>query len=165
MDNNPLPFGRRRPLSTAAGNPGEPQAIEPPPQPSRRFAESFLLRGERVSEDGDFARAASLFERAALTFETTGDPILAADAYMEQGLALLYLRRGDDLRALEPRIARLLSFPMPGNLLLIRVFLAILRKANEQPGPFVDLVHRRRCLRSHSAAKRPEVISTAVETA
>lgn len=113
-----------------------------------------MLRGERASEEGDHSRAVSLFERAAITFETTGDLLFAADAYLEHGLALLYLHRGDEISALAPRVANLASTPssVPGNALLIRVFAAILRQANDVPGPFVDLVDRRRRLRFPAAA-------------
>ncbi len=113
-----------------------------------------MLRGERASEEGDHSRAVSLFERAAITFETTGDLLFAADAYLELGLALLYLQRADEIPPLAPRVGRLASapVPIPGSVLLIRVFAAILRQAPEQPGPFVDLVDRRRRLRFPTAA-------------
>lgn len=113
-----------------------------------------MLRGERASEEGDHSRAISLFERAAITFETTGDLLFAADAYLELGLALLYLQRADEIPPLAPRVALLASAPtpVPGSALLIRVFAAILRQAPEQPGPFVDLVDRRRKLRFPAAA-------------
>lgn len=128
-----------------------------------------MLRGERASEEGDHSRAVSLFERAAITFETTGDLLFAADAYLEQGLALLYLHRGDEIPALAPRVARLAitPSPIPGNALLIRVFAAILRQANEQPGPFVDLVDRRRRLRfpAVAAPERPAESSSEFESA
>ena len=128
-----------------------------------------MLRGERASEEGDHTRAVSLFERAAITFETTGDLLFAADAYLELGLALLYLRRSEEIPLLAPRVARLASTPspIPGSTLMIRVFAAILRQAPEQPGPFVDLVDRRRRLRFPAAAApaRPTVLPSEVESA
>lgn len=166
MDDEPLPFvGKRRPSSSGGSQP-EVSAAEPL---SRRFAEGLMLRGERASGEGDHARAVSLFERAAITFETTGDLLFAADAYLEHGLALLYLHRGEEISALVPRVARLAATPspIPGNSLLIRVFAAILRQANELPGPFVDMVDRRRRLRSPAAAvpERPAEPSSEVESA
>ncbi|MEP7009023.1 MAG: hypothetical protein ABJC13_01745 [Acidobacteriota bacterium] len=128
-----------------------------------------MLRGERASEEGDHSRAVSLFERAAITFETTGDLLFAADAYLELGLALLYLHRADEIPPLAPRVASLASIPpdVPGGILLIRVFAAILRQAPEQPGPFVDLVDRRRRLRFPTVAApgRPAVIKAEAENA
>lgn len=166
MDDAPLPFvGRRRP-SPSGGSQPESSAAEPL---SRRFAEGLMLRGERASEEGDHSRAVSLFERAAITFETTGDSLFAADAYLEQGLALLYLHRGDEIAALAPRLASLAALPSPvaGNTLLIRVFAAILLQAHEVPGPFVDLVDRRRRLRfpTVAAPERPVEPSSEVESA
>ncbi|HXU32384.1 MAG TPA: hypothetical protein VN851_17600 [Thermoanaerobaculia bacterium] len=128
-----------------------------------------MLRGERASEEGDHSRAVSLFERAAITFETTGDLLFAADAYLELGLALLYLNRDDEIPALAPRVARLASTqaPFPGGTLLIRVFAAILRQAPEQSGPFVDLVDRRRKLRfpAVTAPERPATLPSEIESA
>lgn len=165
MDDAPLPFtGKRRP-SQSSGSQPEESAAEPL---SRRFAEGLMLRGERASEEGDHSRAVSLFERAAITFETTGDLLFAADAYLELGLALLYLQRSDEIPPLAPRVARLASppAPIPGSTLLIRVIAAILRQAPEQPGPFVDLVDRRRRLRFPAAAPaRPTVLPSEVESA
>jgi hypothetical protein len=150
MDDEPLPFtGNRRPSLSSGSSPGDP-AAEPL---SRRFAEWLMLRGERASEEGDHSRAVSLFERAAITFETTGDLLFAADAYLELGLALLYLQRGDEIPPLAPRIVRLAStpVPIPGGTLMILVCAEILRQAPEHPGPFVDLVDRRRKLRFPAA--------------
>ena len=166
MDDAPLPFsGNRRPSPSSGSSPEEP-AAEPL---SRRFAEWLMLRGERASEEGDHSRAASLFERAAITFETTGDLLFAADAYLELGLALLYLRRSDEIPPLAPRVARLASIqaPLPGSTLLIKVSAALLRQAPEHPGPFVDLVDRRRKLRfpAASAPERPTVLPSEVESA
>ena len=128
-----------------------------------------MLRGERASEEGDHTSAVSLFERAAITFETTGDPIFAADAYLELGLALLYLKRSDEIPPLAPRVVRLASAPapIPCSTLFIRVAAEILRQAPEQPGPFVDLVDRRRKLRFPAAAapKRPTMLPSEVESA
>lgn len=166
MDDAPLPFDGKRRSSPSGGPQPEESAAEPL---SRRFAEGLMLRGERASEEGDHSRAVSLFERAAITFETTGDHLFAADAYLEQGLALLYLRQGDEIAALAPRVASLASIPssVPGNALLIRVFAAILRQAKESPGPFVDLVDRRRRLRFPAVAApvRPAEPSAEVESA
>ncbi|HEV7671426.1 MAG TPA: hypothetical protein VGS22_23145 [Thermoanaerobaculia bacterium] len=151
MDDTPLPFDRKRRPSQSGG----PQPVLSAAEPlSRRFAEGLMLRGERASEEGDHSRAVALFERAAITFETTGDQLFAADAYLELGLALLYLQRGEEIPALAPRVAGLASTPapVPGSALLIRVFAALLRQANDQPGPFVDLVDRRRKLRFPAAA-------------
>jgi hypothetical protein len=166
MDDEPLPFtGNRRPSPSSGSSPGD-SAAEPL---SRRFAEGLMLRGERASEEGDHSRAVSLFERAAITFETTGDLLFAADAYLELGLALLYLHRNDEIPPLAPRVARLASTsaPGPGGTLLIRVFAAILRQAPEQPGPFVDMVDRRRRLRFPAAAApaRPTTLPSEAESA
>ncbi len=109
-----------------------------------------MLRGERASLEGDHLRAAALFERAALTFETTGDPICAADAYLELGVSLLYLDRGAEIPPLAQRVTRLVSgaTDLPaGSFLLLRVFATILVQANENRGPFVDLAYRRRRIR------------------
>ncbi len=128
-----------------------------------------MLRGERASEEGDHSRAVSLFERAAITFETTGDPLFAADAYLELGLALLYLKRSEEIPPLAPRVERLASIPapIPGSTLFIWVVAAFLRQAPKQPGPFVDLVDRRRKVRFPAAAApaRPTLLPSEVESA
>ncbi len=117
---------------------------------SSRFAEEFMLRGERATLVEDYSLAAASFERAAMTFERAGNPLAAADAYLELGAALLYLDRGAEVPHLAPRISRLVSDArhLPaGSFLLLRVFASICLQANENRGSFVDLTYRRRALR------------------
>ncbi len=154
----------------ATGAPDDPSAEHRFTEPlGRAFADGLLVRGRRASETGDYARAEQLFERAALTFETIGERVLAADAYLEVGLTLLYQSRADEIPALGPRVARLTSIPCscPGNTLLVRVFAAIIARAKDQPGPFVDLVDRRRRLSLPPARPmaRPEPARSEAESA
>ncbi len=147
MDDIPFSvFGKGGPAQ-----PSNPGAGDSTPSPlSSRFAQEFMLRGERATLKEDYAVAAASFERAAMTFERAGNPLAAADAYLELGASLLYLDRGAEVPLLAPRISRLVSdahhLPV-GSFLLLRVFASICLQANENRGPFVDLAHRRRAIR------------------
>jgi hypothetical protein len=108
----------------------------------------LMLRGERASADGDFAIAATHFERAAVGYETLGEPLPAAEAALELGRCLLYLERGELLPALAARIENLVreeaaSLPA-GGLISLHVWSQVLRWGASEPGPLLQLIRIRR---------------------
>ncbi len=117
-----------------------------------------MHRGENATKVGDFTEAAMQFERAAWAYEYVGDPWAAAEATLELGRCLLYLRRGEMVAALAGRIdnlAKEAERPIPaGGLITLRVWAAVLRQGETEPGPFLHLIRLRRRLRQ-AAAPRP----------
>ncbi len=117
-----------------------------------------MHRGENATKAGDFTEAAVHFERAAWAYEYVGDPWDAAEATLELGRCLLYLRHGELVAALAGRIenlAREAEKPLPdGGLLTLRVWASILRRGEIEPGPFLHLIRLRRRVRQ-AAAPRP----------
>ncbi len=122
----------------------------------------LIYRGESATRDGDFTEAAIQLERAAWAYEYVNDPLAAAEATLELGRSLLYLNRGELLPALAGRIenlAREAATPLPdGGLLQMRVWAAILRRGESEPGPFVHLLRMRRRAR-RAAAPQPGAAS------
>ncbi|MEP7011733.1 MAG: hypothetical protein ABJC13_15525 [Acidobacteriota bacterium] len=122
---------------------GEPDASR-----IRRFARMLMHRGETATKVGDFTEAVVQFERAAWAYEYLNDPLAAAEATLELGRSLLYLNHGELLPALAGRIENLLkegaeSLP-EGGLLSMRVWAAILRRGQIEPGPLLHLLRMRR---------------------
>ncbi|HEV7671541.1 MAG TPA: hypothetical protein VGS22_23730 [Thermoanaerobaculia bacterium] len=95
--------------------------------------------------------AALHFERAALGYEFSGDPLPAAEATLELGRCLLYLKHGERLPALAGRLdnlAREEAASLPkGALISLRVWAVILRRGEIEPSPFLHLIHSRRRVR------------------
>ncbi len=110
-----------------------------------------MLRGETATKAGDFTEAAVQFERAAWGYEYLSDPLDAAEATLELGRSLLYLNHGKLLPALAGRIENLAkegAGVLPeGGLITMRVWAAILRRGEIEPGPFLHLLRMRRCAR------------------
>ncbi len=118
-----------------------------------------MFRGERATHVGDFREAAFHFERAALGYETLGDPFPAAEATLELGRCLLFSRRGEWLPKLAGRLANLAreeaaSLP-PGGLVTLLVWASILRKGEAEPLALVQLIRARRRARSVPRTERP----------
>ena len=129
------PSGKRRESGTA-------------PSRIRRFARMLVFRGERATNDGDYAFAAFYFEQAAVAYESIGEPLLAAEATLELGRCALYLNRGERLPALAGRLVNLAreeakSLPECG-LIKMRVWAAILRRGEIEPAPFLHLIRMQR---------------------
>ncbi|HEV7669936.1 MAG TPA: hypothetical protein VGS22_15545 [Thermoanaerobaculia bacterium] len=121
----------------------------------RRFARMLMHHGECATKDGDFTEAAIQFERAAWAYEYLSDPLAAAEATLELGRCLLYLKHGERLPALAGRIENLAreeaaSIPV-GGLISLRVWAAILRRGEIEPSPFLHLIHSRRRVRRSAA--------------
>lgn len=135
-----------------------PEETDLEPSRIRRFGRMLMHRGENATKDGDFVEAAAQFERAAWAYEVVNDPLAAAEATLELGRCLLYLRHGELMAALAGRIENLAKEaekPLPdGDLLTLRVWAAILRRGEIEPGPFLHLIRLRRRARA-SAAPRP----------
>lgn len=117
----------------------------------RRLAGLLVCRGERSGRHGDFAGAAYYFELAGAMFEAVGEPLRAADAVLELGRSLMFLRQAELLPALAGRLENLAreeaaSLPADGPLSL-RVWASILRRAEGDPMSFLHLVQERRRLR------------------
>ncbi len=120
----------------------------------RRLAGLLVARGDRAGRQGDFAGAAYHFELAGAMFEAVGETLRAADAVLELGRSFLFLRLGELLPALAGRLENLAleeaaTLPAGGGLAL-RVWATILRGAEREPTPFLQLVRERRRLRSGS---------------
>ncbi len=118
-----------------------------------------MYRGEQATYEGDFREAAFHFERAALGYETLGDPFPAAEATLELGRCLLYLRRPEWLPKLAGRLANVAteeaaSLP-PGGLVTLLVWAAILRKGDAEPLALVQLIRARRRARSATDPQPP----------
>lgn len=110
-------------------------------------------RAESARDHGDLEDAARLFGRAAGTWRTAGDPLEAADAYIELGAVLLRQGRGKILPELAARLLVLLEIqPLPeGAHLNLRVFAALIVKGNENQEAFLGLVQERRLGRKRLA--------------
>ncbi len=139
--------------------PAGPPSAPAEPSRIRRFGRMRIHRGERATRDGDFLNAAIEFERAAWAYEISGEPLAAAEATLELGRCLLYLQHGDRLPALAGRIASLAteagtSLP-PGAYVSLRVWAAILRRGEIEPGPFLHLIRERRRARHAVAPPTP----------
>ena len=144
----------RPPLSTPAEETSEPDPGWPRGEGEeahrarlRRLAGMLVCRGDRVCREGDFAAAAYYFELAGAMFETIGETLRAADAVLELGRSLLFLRLDELLPALAGRLENLAreetSLPEDG-VLSLRVWASILRRAEEDPTPLLHLVQERR---------------------
>ncbi len=110
-----------------------------------------MHRGESATKTEDFPEAVVQFERAAWAYEYLNDPLAASEATLEVGRSLLYLNHGELLPALAGRIENLAkegaeSLP-EGGLLSMRVWAAILRRGQIEPGPLLHLLRMRRCAR------------------
>ncbi len=133
------------------------------PSRLRRFARMLTFRGEQATQDGDFVEAAHHFERAALGYETLGDPFPAAEATLKLGRCLLYLRRGEWLPKLAGRLANLAkeeaaSLP-PGGLVTLLVWAAILRQGEAEPLALAQLIRARRRARRAVTHQPPHPVS------
>ncbi|MEP7009270.1 MAG: hypothetical protein ABJC13_03005 [Acidobacteriota bacterium] len=107
-----------------------------------------MHRGETATKDGDFTEAALQFERAAWAYEYLNDPLAAAEAALELGRTFLFLNHGELLPGLAGRIENLAkegaeSLPEGGHISM-RVWAAILRRGQIEPGPFLHLLRMRR---------------------
>ncbi|HXU32175.1 MAG TPA: hypothetical protein VN851_16520 [Thermoanaerobaculia bacterium] len=119
----------------------------------RRFGRMLMHRGVTATKDGDFTEAAVRFERAACAYETSSDPLAAAEATLELGRSLLYLKQGERLPALAGRIEKLAreSAELPeGGRISMRVWAVILRRGEMEPGPLLHLIQIRRRARRAS---------------
>ncbi len=119
-----------------------------------------MYRGERATEDGDFTEAAVQFERAAWGYEYLSEPLAAAEATLELGRSLLFLRHGEMLPSLAGRIENLVresaeSLPEGGRLSM-RVWAAILRRGDIEPVPLLHLIRMRRRARRAGAPRANE---------
>ncbi|HXU33690.1 MAG TPA: hypothetical protein VN851_24230 [Thermoanaerobaculia bacterium] len=113
----------------------------------RRFGRMLMHRGVGATKDGDFTEAAVQFERAAWAYEYLNDPLAAAEATLELGRCLLYLKHGELLPALAGRIENLVreSAELPeGGRISMRVWAVILRRGEIEPGPLLHLIQIRR---------------------
>ncbi len=119
----------------------------------RRSAGELFARAEHARDQGDLEGAARLFGQAAGTWRSAGDVLAAADAYLELGAVLLHQGRGRILPELAERLLDLLKIdPLPqGALLQLRVFAALISPGAEDPGPYLELVRRRRRARRQTA--------------
>ncbi len=176
MGDTPLPSATRRRQSIQGARSVPSQAPDtkallppssPPSEPERdpgpddrirfrRLGRWLLLRGERGTREGDFASGAIEFERAAWAFERAGEPLAAAEATLELGRCLLFLRFSDRLASLADRIEKLSkegTEPLPiGGRITLRVWAAILRRGENEPGPLLTLIRVRRGVRQAAAA-------------
>jgi hypothetical protein len=118
----------------------------------------LMHRGENASKEGDFTEAAVQFERAAWGYEYLNDPLAAGEAALELGRCLLYLNHGELIPALAGRIENLAkegAAALPGGgLVTMRVWAAVLRQGQVEPGPFLHLLRLRRSAR-RAAAPQP----------
>ncbi|HXU31916.1 MAG TPA: hypothetical protein VN851_15190 [Thermoanaerobaculia bacterium] len=117
----------------------------------------LVYRGECATKGGDHANAALYFERAAVAYESIGEPLPAAEATLELGRCALYLQHGEWLPALAGRLVNLAreeAKALPeGGLITMRVWAAILRRGEIEPAPFLHLIRvRRRVRRALSGA-------------
>jgi hypothetical protein len=122
------------------------------PSPDKQFrhrAEEIFAQAENARDQGNLEDAASLFGRAAGTWRTTGRVLEAADAYIELGAVLLRQGRGRILPELATRLLALLEIkPLPeGAHLNLRIFAALIAKANDNPEAFLGLVQESRLFR------------------
>ncbi len=137
--------------------------VDAEPSLLRRFGRMLMHRGEQATRAGDFRSAAAEFERAAWAYEIAAEPLAAAEATLELGRCLLYLHHAGRLPALAGRIenlAREEANNLPdGGLITMRVWAAILRRAEREPCPFLHLIRTRRQAR-RLAAPRPEAAAS-----
>ncbi len=103
--------------------------------------------------------AAGYFELAAVIFEELGEPMAAAEAALELGRCALFLKCGQLLQMLAGRLVNLAreeaaSLPV-GGIVALRVWAAILGRAESEPLAFFHLIQARRRIRRDASPGSP----------